>query len=72
MRPSPCKRSILYRLRSADGRTPAASEPLSQGDHAFRPTCIAEPIRASVATKAGRAKGAICTRHFTIRDSGPP
>jgi hypothetical protein len=50
IRPSPlCKRSILYRLRSADGRTLAGTEPPSQADRAFRPTCIAEPTRTSVA-----------------------
>jgi hypothetical protein len=53
------KWSILYRLRSVDRRTLAAIESPSQGDRAFPPTCIAEPIRvyAAFAPEAGRAKG---------------
>jgi hypothetical protein len=40
--------SILYRLRSADGRTLALIEPSSQADLAFNPTCRSEPIWVSV------------------------
>jgi hypothetical protein len=40
--------SILYRLRSADGRTLTLIEPSSQADRAFNPTYRPEPIWVSV------------------------
>jgi hypothetical protein len=44
----PPRWSILYRLRSADGRTLALIEPSSQADLAFNPTYRPEPNWVSV------------------------
>src|SRR6476646_134755 len=63
------KWSILYRLRVSRWAHTRAIEPPRHGDRAFRPTCVAEPIRVFVAlapTQVGRREGNACP---TLRSS---
>ena len=72
------KWSILYRLRVSRWAHTRAIEPPRQGDRAFRPTCVAEPIRAFVAlapTQVGRREGNACailrSSHSTCSGRAP-